>query len=94
MTTFEFEDLQHIKKIRYICKKHGIIFKPINNEYYIAEKDGKISPGFDVYCPACISEYYMRKVEEGELSDITYEAEYEEGYTPKSNRKKAGEIEG
>jgi hypothetical protein len=87
----DFEELKNIKKIKYTCSKHGTLYKPEVNTFFMI-KDEKITPFLDVWCPACISEFYGRLTEDGVFGEVTYEAEYEEGYEPKIKERKTGEI--
>lgn len=92
MTHIDIEELKNVEHIIYRCSRHGIIYKPLKNFYLSSdENDENLIPHFDVYCPACISEYYAKLSEEEVLGDVTYEATYKDGYTPKP-KKKTGEI--
>ena len=87
----DIEDLKHIKTIKFTCSKHGTMYKPDVNTFFMI-KDGKVNPFLDVWCPVCISEFYGQLTEDGVFGEVTYEANYEEGYEPKGKEKKTGEI--
>lgn len=93
MAVINIEDLENIERIKYNCSKHGTIVIPIKNKYIVLPKEGeKIIPGIDIYCPVCISEYYATLEDNGTFGQITYEVEYKEGYEPKKEKRKTGEI--